>query len=188
MNENRVNLKNSKKDKVCVLGFDEPLSLLKNSFVCDAKVLVLYLKKFGKDESNFLNILNKLNKDVKIHLILKSNYSIDLSEIHVQLITDDTSYLKSILDSNGEWEIVNNSREVVTVPQEQKLIKVRLQKHALSVFHLLLEGNKYDQIATKLKISRDSVRFYVKKIYTATKVNSKSQLIAKYHGGLIVLD
>lgn len=53
-----------------------------------------------------------------------------------------------------------------------------LTERELEVLRLIAEGLKYDQIAEKLVISINTVRFYVKEIYSKLQVNSRTQAVA----------
>jgi DNA-binding CsgD family transcriptional regulator len=173
---------------VCLIGMSEPLVVLQNPLLSTTKKLVIYTANFSKNESDFIKILRKINPEVEIHLVLKTNFTIDLRGLCIDYITDDRRYLQDIFNDADAWEVVNNSNEPIQKVKKEDIIHVKFQKKTLSVFQLLLDGYRYDEIAEKLEISIDSVRFSVKKIYTATGVNSKSELMAKYHQGLLELD
>lgn len=49
------------------------------------------------------------------------------------------------------------------------------------VFALLLTGTKRKDIARKLDISESTVGFFTKKIYKKLGVNSKPELIVRFH-------
>jgi DNA-binding NarL/FixJ family response regulator len=50
------------------------------------------------------------------------------------------------------------------------------------ILKLLAEGWAYKEVADKVGLSIDGVRFYIKRIYKALNVNSKSELIKVYLG------
>jgi LuxR family maltose regulon positive regulatory protein len=56
-----------------------------------------------------------------------------------------------------------------------------LTERELEVLRLIAVGLKYEQIARKLFVSVNTVRFYVKGIYGKLDVNSRSQAIAQAH-------
>lgn len=47
----------------------------------------------------------------------------------------------------------------------------------------LIDGLSYKMIADRISISHDTVRFHVKKIYRKLQINTKIELIGKYHKG-----
>lgn len=176
-----------KLENVCLIGLGDPLSVLQNPSLTGARKLVIYSPEFNKNEGDFIKVLKKINPSVEIHLVLKSSFTIDLRGAHIDFITDDRKYLQEIFDNADHWEIVNNSNEPLPKVKKEDIIKVSFQKKTLAVYQSLLRGNRYDEIAEKLNISIDSVRFCIKKIYLAAGVNSKSELMAKYHQGLLEL-
>lgn len=53
-----------------------------------------------------------------------------------------------------------------------------LSERELEVLRLIAQGLKYEEIAEKLVISVNTVRFYIKSIYSKLQVNSRSQAVA----------
>ena len=49
------------------------------------------------------------------------------------------------------------------------------------VFNLLVEGLKTKDLASKLSITQNTVKYFVKRIYKKLNVKSKSELIIRYH-------
>ena len=56
-----------------------------------------------------------------------------------------------------------------------------LSEREMEVLILIAQGLKYEQIAEKLVISVNTVRFYIKKIYSKLQVNSRAQAVAIAH-------
>ena len=51
------------------------------------------------------------------------------------------------------------------------------------IIQALTEGLSYKLIADRISISIDTVRFHIKNIYRKLQVNSKTEVINKYHKG-----
>lgn len=62
----------------------------------------------------------------------------------------------------------------------QKTVDTVFNERELQVLKLLAEGWAYKEVADKVGLSVDGVRFYIKRIYKALNVNSKSELIKVY--------
>ena len=56
-----------------------------------------------------------------------------------------------------------------------------LSEREMEVLILIAQGLKYEQIAEKLVISVNTVRFYIKAIYSKLQVNSRAQAVAVAH-------
>jgi DNA-binding CsgD family transcriptional regulator len=48
------------------------------------------------------------------------------------------------------------------------------------IFDLLMEGRKTDDVADKLGITKNTVKYFIKRIYKKLKVKSKPELIIRY--------
>jgi Response regulator containing a CheY-like receiver domain and an HTH DNA-binding domain len=57
--------------------------------------------------------------------------------------------------------------------------KTDLSEKEISILQLLVQGYSYKMIAAQLKISHDTVRFYIKKIYDKLHVHSATEAVSK---------
>ena len=57
--------------------------------------------------------------------------------------------------------------------------KTDLSEKEISILQLLVQGFSYKMIAAQLKISHDTVRFYIKKIYDKLHVHSATEAVSK---------
>ena len=61
-------------------------------------------------------------------------------------------------------------------PQQEK---TDLSEKEISILQLLVQGFSYKMIAAELKISHDTVRFYIKKIYDKLHVHTATEAVSK---------
>lgn len=64
------------------------------------------------------------------------------------------------------------------IPENQPALPEPLSEREMEVLRLIAQGLKYDQIAGTLVISVNTVRFYIKAIYSKLQVNSRAQAVA----------
>ena len=57
--------------------------------------------------------------------------------------------------------------------------KTDLSEKEISILQLLVQGFSYKMIAAELKISHDTVRFYIKKIYDKLHVHTATEAVSK---------
>ena len=48
------------------------------------------------------------------------------------------------------------------------------------IFNLLMEGRKIEYVAEQLSITKNTVKYFTKRIYKKLNVNSKPELIVRY--------
>lgn len=72
------------------------------------------------------------------------------------------------------------ARKVFEFFQPNKKLTEDLTKRERDVVQGLVEGLSYKLIAAKLDVSIDTVRKYIRKIYSKLQVNSKGELLAMY--------
>jgi DNA-binding NarL/FixJ family response regulator len=93
---------------------------------------------------------------------------------------------ESILQlSRGEAAITPSvARKIVEYFNPQKkTFKEDLSDRELDVIKGIVDGLSYKLIADRMCISIDTVRTYVKRTYRKLQINSKAELISKYHRG-----
>ena len=62
---------------------------------------------------------------------------------------------------------------------QKKPSKIELSEREKEVLSLLAEGNRYDVVADKLYISKNTIKFHLKNIYIKLQVNSNIQAVQK---------
>lgn len=94
-------------------------------------------------------------------------------------LTDDLSaeQLKDFLSER--YQIAKSGTDLILgkYPVDDSQI---LNKKQIIVLEYLAEGYKYTEIAEKMNMTVDGVRFYTKKIYKKLGVNSARQAIKEY--------
>ena len=73
------------------------------------------------------------------------------------------------------------ARKVFDYFQPQNQVEEQLTDREQSVVRGIVDGLSYKLIADRLGISIDTVRKYIKSVYGKLHINSKGELIAKYH-------
>jgi DNA-binding NarL/FixJ family response regulator len=58
----------------------------------------------------------------------------------------------------------------------------QLTRREKEVAELLVEGNTYKEVATKLFLSTDTIRQHIKNIYRKLQINSRTKLIQELRG------
>ncbi len=85
---------------------------------------------------------------------------------------------ESIMNGQIARKILNYfSKEVAAKPS---IADYKLTKRETEILELLINGLSYKEIAAKCAISLDTVFSHIKKIYTKLKVNSRSEISARF--------
>jgi LuxR family maltose regulon positive regulatory protein len=99
-------------------------------------------------------------------------------------LANQTGYIRSILDVPGlEPLLVESSHPIAAgllrcIEQENRLDDLaRLTPKERTVLELLANDEKYREIADKLNISMDTVRFHVRNIYRKLGVNRRMEAV-----------
>lgn len=94
---------------------------------------------------------------------------------------------KAILDvrAGGSYMTPSIARKVMEYFMPKKTAEDTLSAKEKQIVVAMTEGLSYKLIADRLSISIDGVRFHIKNIYRKLQINSKSELIGKYHKGEI---
>jgi DNA-binding NarL/FixJ family response regulator len=69
--------------------------------------------------------------------------------------------------------------QMVPRAHDPKEEKTDLTEKEISILQLLVQGFSYKMIAAQLKISHDTVRFYIKKIYDKLHVHTATEAVSK---------
>lgn len=92
---------------------------------------------------------------------------------------------KAILDvhAGGSYMTPSIARKVMEYFSPRKSSGELLSAKEKQVVVAMTEGLSYKLIADRLSLSIDGVRFHIKNIYRKLEVNSKAEVIGKYHKG-----
>jgi DNA-binding NarL/FixJ family response regulator len=94
---------------------------------------------------------------------------------------------KAIMDvrAGGSYMTPSIARKVMEHFMPKKMAEDTLSTKEKQIVIAMTEGLSYKLIADRLSISIDGVRFHIKNIYRKLQVNSKAEVIGKYHKGEI---
>ena len=92
---------------------------------------------------------------------------------------------KAILDvrAGGSYMTPSIARKVMEHFMPKKSAEELLTAKEKQIVVAMTEGLSYKLIADRLSISIDGVRFHIKNIYRKLQVNSKAEVIGKFHKG-----
>jgi DNA-binding NarL/FixJ family response regulator len=92
---------------------------------------------------------------------------------------------KAVLEvrAGGSYMTPSIARKVLEHFMPKKTAGDVLTQKEKQIIQALTEGLSYKLIADRISISIDTVRFHIKNIYRKLQVNSKSEVINKYHKG-----
>ena len=92
---------------------------------------------------------------------------------------------KAILDvrAGGSYMTPSIARKVMEHFMPKKSADELLTPKERQIVIAMTEGLSYKLIANRLSISIDGVRFHIKNIYRKLQVNSKAEVIGKFHKG-----
>jgi len=93
--------------------------------------------------------------------------------------------MKAILDvrAGGSYMTPSIARKVMEHFIPKKMASDTLSPKEKQIVVAMTEGLSYKLIADRISISIDGVRFHIKNIYRKLQVNSKAEVIGKYHKG-----
>jgi DNA-binding NarL/FixJ family response regulator len=99
--------------------------------------------------------------------------------IQVSLLSDsqEVNLLTQFLKKE---DISFREREATALPPKKAINIKNLGKRGLNVLNFLSLGFTYAEIAEKLKITIDGVRYYVKKIYKVLGVSNSAEAVSYY--------
>ena len=87
-----------------------------------------------------------------------------------QLGTAQPNHVARILSAFSSLQLPDTARRMSPLVEP-------LSKREIEVLHLMAEGLKYKEIAARLFISLNTVRFHVKTIYSKLNVRNRTQAI-----------
>lgn len=92
---------------------------------------------------------------------------------------------KAVLDvhAGGSYMTPSIARKVMEYFLPKKSSEELLSVKEKQIVVAMTEGLSYKLIADRLSLSIDGVRFHIKNIYRKLQVNSKAEVIGKYHKG-----
>ena len=144
----------------------EGISLLKEQF---PQVEIIIITVFTDSD----NIFKALCAGASGYLV-KNTPLPQLKEHIVQLMAGGAAITPAI------------ARKVIEYFNPQKSsFRYALTDRESDVIKGIVDGLSYKLIADRMNVSLDTVREYVKRIYRKLEINSKAELISKYHRGVI---
>lgn len=90
-----------------------------------------------------------------------------------------------ILKDGGSPITPSIARKVFDYFQPSNHVEETLTAREKDIVRGIVDGLSYKLIADRLEISIDTVRKYIRKVYRKLEINSKGELLAKYHKGRI---
>lgn len=90
-----------------------------------------------------------------------------------------------VVKEGGSYMSPSIAKKVTQFFKKPKKETIALSERQTEIVKLLVEGLSYKEIAAECFISMNTVRTHIKRIYTLLEINSKPQLIKKYHDGEI---
>lgn len=111
-----------------------------------------------------------------------------LLEINTQSIVQLVKTLDLLKENSISFNLIEEPPKIINEPKNMETInntekrssKYLLGKNGLKILGLLSEGYTYSEIAEKAGITIDGVRYYVKKIFNALKVNNGRDAVRIY--------
>jgi len=94
---------------------------------------------------------------------------------------------KAVLEvqSGGSYMSPSIARKVLEYFAPRQSVTDPLNQKEKQIVQGLVDGLSYKMIADRISVSHDTVRFHVKKIYRKLHINTKIELIGRYHKGEI---
>lgn len=137
-----------------------------DSILLDYPLLNIIVFSVYGDSSNVMQSLSK----GAVGYIQKKQQSVEDIVRAIKIVRDGGSYLSPFV-----------TRRIVNLFRPSRLVasNKRLTQREEQVLTGLAKGQSYQEIANELIISIDTVRVYIKKIYTKLNVNNKTQLISR---------
>lgn len=133
----------------------------------------LEIKKDTYDKSSKEEKHSEINSD-NLELNTTTEFDVKLSNIKIKNIVNDLLYIDTILSENNTKinlitkELLNKNKELETLNQEMKEIKIKLEKEKLdrnNIFNKLIEVNKIkSQIEEELTSSKSEISNLKKQI------------------------
>ena len=103
---------------------------------------------------------------------------------HIRLSDRQVHFVQQILASSPAGNAMTSLGEVhssLAVPDLEENLIEPLTYREMDVLRLMSEGLKYQEIAKRLFISLNTVRFYVKEIYSKLNANNRTRAIEAAH-------
>lgn len=202
LRERLKNLMEQSKQLNCAIAVDSVEKFLKYSNANnEIDILLLDIGLPGMSGIKGIPHIHKANPDIDIVILTVHQ---DPNKIFNAICAGAIGYLlKDLSFSELESHIitVNEKGGSVLSPKiarrvlrhfqggKQKITaKTQLTKKEAQVVRLLVDGLSYQQVADKIGLSIDGVRFHVKNIYKKLQVSSKAQVVKKYMEGEIEFD
>jgi DNA-binding NarL/FixJ family response regulator len=171
-------------------GFDSLVPLLKSDVFTDTNLVLISLNGNDEQQADDIYILKRAHKNLQILLLsnqLNSQEVLRLISSGVSGILDKAASFTKIKESlhiiqlGGCVIAPTVARKVFDHLQPPDKVTPHLSKRERDVLEAMLSGLSYQAIGDHLHISINTVRKYIRQLYTTYQVNSKGELMAKYH-------
>lgn len=134
-------------------------------------------RKFPEVDIIMLTVLNNSEKIFKSICAGATGYAMKDTQLE--------ELKKAVLEvhSGGSYMSPSIARKVLEYFAPPQKIADPLTQKERQIVQGLIDGFSYKMIADRISVSHDTVRFHVKKIYRKLQINTKIELIGKYHKG-----
>jgi DNA-binding NarL/FixJ family response regulator len=161
----------------------------------DGTVPDIVLSDIGLPGMNGIDGIKKIKEDYpEVDVIMLSVFN-NSERIFKSICAGATGYAlkdtplpelkKAILDvhAGGSYMTPSIARKVMEHFMPKKANDELLTSKEKQIVVAMTDGLSYKLIADRLSISIDGVRFHIKNIYRKLQVNSKAEVIGRYHKG-----
>lgn len=151
-----------------------------------ADMLILGVKFFGSEESEFVEFIKEKNSRIEILLILDS---VGFDQISIVLSSGISGI---VLKTAGLLPIVQAVQDICQggAYLSPALARLLVESYWLNQFSpltsretevlkLITEGKTYSEIARKLEVSLETSKTHIRNIYRKLDVNSKSEVVMR---------
>lgn len=181
------------KVKVLLFGLEDPVSVLLHPDILNASRITMVLPSFDEHKLNIIYILIKLNKTTLID-IFTNQFNIKFSKLPKSINSvSSLDYFNQSSKIYAGWRVIDSKKDSQNMTMtETETLKplpkiIYINNKGVKVFHLLVQGSSYVDISKHLKMSVDTVRYYIKSLYNKLGVNTKSAVILMHTKGEIIV-
>jgi DNA-binding NarL/FixJ family response regulator len=190
-------------DSLSRLGVQTLLSSYQDIHIYQSAVSMEYLEPEEVDANDVLLFLLDEASQIPDVRLLHSIKAIGLVEEELNLNNFLSRGFMGIISRSSSAEAIYTAIRAVaegllvlspelipelTSKQNQEVLLADLTPRELEVLNLLVQGHSNKQLATKLKISENTVKFHVNQLLSKFGVNSRTEVVVRaIQAGLIVV-